>query len=58
MCIGEVGGPWAGVRIEDLGAPAGVDQYLYAGLAPEQKIQLHQRSQMMMQVCVFDGQNM
>ncbi|PLW51811.1 hypothetical protein PCANC_05564 [Puccinia coronata f. sp. avenae] len=53
---GEVGGPWAGVRIEDLGAPAGVDQYLYAGLAPEQKIQLHQRSQMMMQMMAAQAQ--
>lgn len=39
-----------GDRIEDLPAPAGVDPYLYAALAPDQKMQLHHRSQMMMQV--------
>jgi hypothetical protein len=37
-------------RIDELGVPAGVDGLLYAGLAPEQKIVLHQRSQLIMQV--------
>ncbi|KNZ49983.1 uncharacterized protein VP01_465g6 [Puccinia sorghi] len=53
---GGVGGHWAGVRVEELGVPAGVDPYLYAALGPEQKMQLHQRSQMMMQMMAAQAQ--
>lgn len=49
-------GLWGGVRIEDLGVPAGVDPYLYSALGAEQKIQLHQRSQLMMQMMAAQTQ--
>ncbi|KAI8448236.1 hypothetical protein BY996DRAFT_6419980 [Phakopsora pachyrhizi] len=47
-----------GVRVEDLGVPAGVDPFLYSGLTAEQKIQLHHRSQMMMQMMAAQAQQM
>ncbi|POW15413.1 hypothetical protein PSHT_07070 [Puccinia striiformis] len=50
------GGYWTGVRVEELGVPAGVDETLYAGLGDEQKIQLHQRSQMIMQMMAAQAQ--
>ncbi|KAH8925796.1 hypothetical protein BT69DRAFT_1082309 [Atractiella rhizophila] len=46
----------SGLNINALPAPPGVDPVLYASLPPDQKMSLHQRGQMMMQMMAMAAQ--